>query len=126
MLLGTGIIAVLARYTFPYGWSWTESLLFGAMMAATDPVATVAVLSQVGVQALLQCRAVQSLAAGCAGLRGETALQQGAQVASVHWCTGDGLRRRSRAVQQTAALLLSVGCGTTGRTTLTSCVCGTS
>ena len=47
MLLGTGIIAVLVRYTFPYHWSWTEALLFGAMMAATDPVATVAVLGQV-------------------------------------------------------------------------------
>lgn len=47
MLLGTGAIAVLMRYSFPYDWSWTESLLFGAMMAATDPVATVAVLGQV-------------------------------------------------------------------------------
>ncbi len=47
VLLGTGIIAVLVRYTFPYHWSWTEALLFGAMMAATDPVATVAVLGQV-------------------------------------------------------------------------------
>lgn len=47
VLLGTIIIAVLTKYTFPYGWSWTEALLFGAMMAATDPVATVAVLEEV-------------------------------------------------------------------------------
>ncbi len=47
VLIGTGAIAVLMRYSFPYDWSWTEALLFGAMMAATDPVATVAVLGQV-------------------------------------------------------------------------------
>ena len=40
-------IAVLMRYSFPYGWSWTQALLFGAMMAATDPVATIAVLGSV-------------------------------------------------------------------------------
>lgn len=49
VLLGTIAIAVLTKYTFPYGWSWTEALLFGAMMAATDPVATVAVLEEVRV-----------------------------------------------------------------------------
>lgn len=48
VLLGTGAIAVLMRYSFPYGWTWTQSLLFGAMMAATDPVATVAVLGDCG------------------------------------------------------------------------------
>lgn len=47
VLLGTTAIAVLTKYTFPYNWTWTEALLFGAMMAATDPVATVAVLGEV-------------------------------------------------------------------------------
>lgn len=42
------LIAVCARYIFPYGWSWPECLLFGAMLSATDPVAVVAVLHEVG------------------------------------------------------------------------------
>lgn len=47
VLIGMGGIAVLMRYSFPYSWTWTQCLLFGAMMAATDPVATVAVLGNV-------------------------------------------------------------------------------
>ena len=47
MLVGTVLTAVLVKYTFPYGWSWTLALLFGAMFSATDPVAVVAVLKEV-------------------------------------------------------------------------------
>ena len=47
VLIAMGSIAVLMRYSFPYGWTWTQALLFGAMMAATDPVATIAVLGSV-------------------------------------------------------------------------------
>ena len=47
VLVGTVLTAVLVKYTFPYGWSWTLSLLFGAMFSATDPVAVVAVLKEV-------------------------------------------------------------------------------
>jgi NhaP-type Na+/H+ or K+/H+ antiporter len=47
VLIAMSSIAVLMRYSFPYGWSWTQALLFGAMMAATDPVATIAVLGSV-------------------------------------------------------------------------------
>lgn len=47
VLIAMAAIAVLTRYTFPYGWTWTQALLFGAMMAATDPVATIAVLGSV-------------------------------------------------------------------------------
>ena len=47
MLVGTVLTAVLVKYTFPYEWSWTLSLLFGAMFSATDPVAVVAVLKEV-------------------------------------------------------------------------------
>lgn len=42
------LIGVCARYFFPYGWTWPQSLLFGAMLSATDPVAVVAVLHEVG------------------------------------------------------------------------------
>ncbi len=41
------LTAVLVKYTFPYNWNWVESLLFGAMFSATDPVAVVAVLKEV-------------------------------------------------------------------------------
>lgn len=41
------LIALCAKYVFPYDWSWPEAFLFGAMMSATDPVAVVAVLQEV-------------------------------------------------------------------------------
>lgn len=41
------LVAVCAKCFFPYGWSWNEAFLFGAMMSATDPVAVVAVLQEV-------------------------------------------------------------------------------
>lgn len=47
MLVGTALTAAMVKYTFPYGWTWVESLLFGAMFSATDPVAVVAVLKEV-------------------------------------------------------------------------------
>jgi len=47
--VGTGAVmtAVIMRYMFPYGWSWPQSFLFGAIVAATDPVAAVSLLKQV-------------------------------------------------------------------------------
>ena len=47
VLVGTILTAALVKYTFPYDWSWVESLLFGAMFSATDPVAVIAVLKEV-------------------------------------------------------------------------------
>ncbi len=46
VLVGTILTAALVKYTFPYNWSWVESLLFGAMFSATDPVAVIAVLKE--------------------------------------------------------------------------------
>ena len=34
--LGTIMTAVLVKYTFPYGWSWTESLLVSALPGRTS------------------------------------------------------------------------------------------
>jgi NhaP-type Na+/H+ or K+/H+ antiporter len=36
-----------AKYFLPYGWTWPEAILFGAMLSATDPVAVVAVVQEV-------------------------------------------------------------------------------
>lgn len=45
--MGAALTAVFAKYAFPYDWSWLESLLFGSMLSATDPVAVIALLHEV-------------------------------------------------------------------------------
>lgn len=44
---GTVMTAVVMRYVLPYDWAWSQSFLFGAIVAATDPVAAVSLLKQV-------------------------------------------------------------------------------
>ena len=44
---GTVMTAVVMRYVLPYDWTWPQSFLFGAIVAATDPVAAVSLLKQV-------------------------------------------------------------------------------
>lgn len=46
--VGTGSVmtAEIARYILPFDFSWFQSLLFGAIVAATDPVAAVALLQE--------------------------------------------------------------------------------
>ncbi|KAI8536746.1 hypothetical protein RHMOL_Rhmol10G0281000 [Rhododendron molle] len=36
------------KLTFPYDWSWKTSLLLGGLLSATDPVAVVALLKELG------------------------------------------------------------------------------
>eukprot|EP00656_Telonema_subtile_P015342 TRINITY_DN18018_c0_g1_i1.p1 TRINITY_DN18018_c0_g1~~TRINITY_DN18018_c0_g1_i1.p1 ORF type:complete len:856 (+),score=202.22 TRINITY_DN18018_c0_g1_i1:1-2568(+) len=40
--------ALLGYYVYPDNWSWNSSLIYGAMTAATDPVAVAAVLKELG------------------------------------------------------------------------------
>ncbi|KAK9789560.1 hypothetical protein WJX73_006097 [Symbiochloris irregularis] len=47
VLTGSGMTAVVAKFVLPYDWTWLQSLLFGAIVAATDPVAAVALLKEV-------------------------------------------------------------------------------
>ncbi|CAL8468287.1 g7827 [Coccomyxa elongata] len=47
VLTGTAMTALAARYALPYGWTWPQALLFGAIAAATDPVAAVTLLKEV-------------------------------------------------------------------------------
>lgn len=54
ILAGPGLIfctfltALMARYIFTYNWSWVTALLFGSLLSATDPVAVVALLKDLG------------------------------------------------------------------------------
>jgi NhaP-type Na+/H+ or K+/H+ antiporter len=48
VLILIGSIAILAHYVFPYNWDWSTSLLFGSILATTDPVAVVAMLRELG------------------------------------------------------------------------------
>ncbi|CAJ1330028.1 unnamed protein product [Effrenium voratum] len=49
VLMGTGLVALVAKFLLPYDWSWPVSLTFGAVLSATDPVAVVALFSTLGV-----------------------------------------------------------------------------
>lgn len=49
MLVATSLTAVLCKYSFgAYHWTFLEAFLFGAIISATDPVAVVAILREVG------------------------------------------------------------------------------
>ena len=48
MVLSAVLTAIMARYIFQYNWSWVVSLLFGTILSATDPVAVVALLKELG------------------------------------------------------------------------------
>ena len=47
MVLAATVTAVLAKYLFPWEWSWPLCFMFGARVSATDPVAVVALLKEV-------------------------------------------------------------------------------
>ncbi|KAG5015188.1 hypothetical protein JHK85_021324 [Glycine max] len=46
--LSTVCLGVVLKLTFPYNWSWKTSLLLGGLLSATDPVAVVALLKDLG------------------------------------------------------------------------------
>lgn len=48
VLFGTVLTAGIGYYIFPYGWSFFLCMTFGAILAATDPVAVSALLNAVG------------------------------------------------------------------------------
>eukprot|EP01033_Poteriospumella_lacustris_P001070 gene1070-777_t len=47
-VLQTFGVATVAYFVLPYKWNWTVCLIFGAITAATDPVAVVALLKEYG------------------------------------------------------------------------------
>jgi Na+/H+ antiporter len=50
MLISTGLTALIALHVTPDHWQWSglQALLFGALISATDPVAVVALLREMG------------------------------------------------------------------------------
>ncbi|XP_050275680.1 sodium/hydrogen exchanger 7-like isoform X5 [Quercus robur] len=48
VLISTFFLGVALKFTFPYDWSWKTSLLLGGLLSATDPVAVVALLKELG------------------------------------------------------------------------------
>lgn len=49
VLVGTALTGCVGYYVLPYGWGWPISLVFGSILAATDPVAVVALFNTLGV-----------------------------------------------------------------------------
>ncbi|TKB50443.1 cyclic nucleotide-binding domain-containing protein [Ferrimonas sediminicola] len=47
LMVAALLTALLARWAFPWEWSWALCLLFGTLISATDPVAVVALLKEV-------------------------------------------------------------------------------
>ncbi|XVE91878.1 hypothetical protein REPUB_Repub01dG0049200 [Reevesia pubescens] len=48
VLISTFCLGSALKLTFPYGWNWKTSLLLGGLLSATDPVAVVALLKELG------------------------------------------------------------------------------
>nr|AHB86984.1 salt overly sensitive 1 [Boechera stricta] len=48
VLISTFCLGSLVKFTFPYDWDWKTSLLLGGLLSATDPVAVVALLKELG------------------------------------------------------------------------------
>ncbi|KAF8655896.1 hypothetical protein HU200_060850 [Digitaria exilis] len=48
VVVSTFLLGSAVKLTFPYNWSWKTSLLLGGLLSATDPVAVVALLKELG------------------------------------------------------------------------------
>ncbi|XP_058731195.1 sodium/hydrogen exchanger 8-like [Vicia villosa] len=48
VVISTVFLGTVLKLTFPYDWSWKTSLLLGGLLSATDPVAVVALLKDLG------------------------------------------------------------------------------
>ena len=48
MAMAAFLSAGMSYYVFDYGWSWNVAMLFGCVISATDPIAVVAILNNLG------------------------------------------------------------------------------
>ena len=54
LAVSSALSGVMARMVFSaYGWNWTECLMFGSIISATDPVAVVALLNSLGLCSII-------------------------------------------------------------------------
>ena len=53
VLIGASLTALYAKYVLPYGWDWDACFMFGSILSATDPVAVVGLLKEVGAKGSL-------------------------------------------------------------------------
>ena len=49
VVIATGLTAVMLKAMYPAEWSWPACFMFGSAISATDPVAVVAILRELGV-----------------------------------------------------------------------------
>ncbi|GAB5037945.1 sodium hydrogen exchanger partial, partial [Nannochloropsis oceanica] len=49
VLVNTILLGVTVKYILPYGWDWATSFMVASIFSATDPVAVVAILKDLGV-----------------------------------------------------------------------------
>jgi len=47
-MINAALITVVARYVFPYEWSWAQSSLIGSILSATDPIAVISIMESCG------------------------------------------------------------------------------
>lgn len=52
-MINAFLSGVLVKFVFPFEWPWTVSFAFGTVISATDPVAVVATLKELGKYTLL-------------------------------------------------------------------------
>lgn len=49
LILSTFLTSLMGKFIFTYNWSWVVALMFGTILSATDPVAVVALLKELGI-----------------------------------------------------------------------------
>ena len=53
VIIGAGLMALIAKCLLPYNWSWNVALVFGSILSATDTVAVLSLLKSAGASAQL-------------------------------------------------------------------------
>jgi len=85
LLISTILTSCIARFVFNYHWSWPLSLTFGAVLSATDPVAVVAILKELGMHTIVSRRVSKYAVSGAPKqlgtiIEGESLLNDGAAI----------------------------------------------
>jgi NhaP-type Na+/H+ or K+/H+ antiporter len=109
LIMSTCLTAALAKFLFPWDWSWPLCLMFGALISATDPVAVVSLLKEMSSRKRLETL-----------IEGESLLNDGTAIVffgvfygiMLHGTTGDTMDTISKAAGQfTWVVSLGLGIG---------------